>query len=65
MNSIGHFIGIMQNMIVDATLMDGNEVSCNSLDAVLGENVTEIIGCQTYYPSSDKVRPSLSIQKST
>ncbi len=65
MNSIGHCIGIVQNMIVDATLMDGVELSHNSLDAVLGETVTEIIWCQSYYPTSDKVRPILSIQTST
>ncbi len=65
MNSIGHCIGIVQNMIIDATLMNGVELSCDSLDAVLGETVTEIIWCRSYYPTSDKVRPSLSIQTST
>ncbi len=35
MNSIGHCIGIVQNMIIDATLMDGVELRCKSLDAVL------------------------------
>ncbi len=64
-NTIGHCIGIVQNMIVDATLMDGIELSRDSLDAVLGEPVTEIIWCRTYYPSSDKVLPSLFIQSST
>ena len=65
MNSIGHCIGIVQNMIIDATLMNGVELSCDSLDAVLGETVTEIIWCRSYYPTSDKVRPNLSIQTST
>ena len=55
----------MKNVIVDATLRDGIELSCDSLDAVLGEPVTEIIWCWTYYPSSDKVLPSLFIQSST
>ncbi len=45
MNSTGHCIGIAQNMIVDETLMDGIELSCNSLDAVLGATVMEIIWC--------------------
>ncbi len=45
MNSIGHCIGVVQNMIVDATLMDGVALSHDSLDAVLGETVTEIIWC--------------------
>ncbi len=49
-NIIGHCIGIVQNMIVDATLRDGIELSRDSLDAVLGEPVTEIIWCRTYYP---------------
>ncbi len=53
MNSTGHCIWIVQNIIVSATLMDVIELSHNSLDAVLGETVTEI-----------KVRPSLSIQTS-
>ncbi len=35
-NTIGHCIGIVQNMIVDTTLMDGIELSHDSLDAVLG-----------------------------
>ena len=65
MISTGHCIGIVQNMIVDATLMDGIELSCDSLDVVLGETVTEIIWCVSYYSSSDKVRPVLSIQTST
>ncbi len=65
MNSIGHCIGIVQNMIIDATLMNGVELSPDSLDAVLGETVTEIIWCRTYFPTSDKVRPNLSIQTST
>ncbi len=64
-NTIGHCIGIVQNVIVDATLRDGIELSRDSLDAVLGEPVTEIIWCWTYYPSSDKVLPSLFIQSST
>ncbi len=46
MNSIDHCIGIVQNMIVDATLMDDQELNHNSLDVVLGETVTEIIWCQ-------------------
>ncbi len=65
MNSIGHCIGIVQNMMIDETLMNGVELSRNSLDAVLGETVTEIIWYQTYFPTSDKVRPNLSIQTST
>ncbi len=65
MNSIGQCIGTVQNMIVNATLMDGIELSHNGLDAVLGETVTEIIWCQSYYPTSDKVKPNLSIQIST
>ncbi len=64
-NTIGHCIGIVRNVIVDATFMDGIELSRHSLDAVLGEPVTEIIWCQTYYPASDKVLPSLFIQSST
>ncbi len=64
MNSTGHCIGIVQNRIVDATLMDGIELSCDSLGVVLGETHFEIIWCQTYLPSSDKVCPSLSIQTS-
>ncbi len=32
---------------------------------MIGETVTEIIWCQSYYPASDKVRPSLSIQTYT
>ncbi len=55
MNTIGHCIGIVQNMIVDATLMDDIALSCDSLDVVLGETVTDITWCQSYYPSSDKV----------
>ncbi len=54
-----------QNMIVDATLMDGIELSHHSLDAVLGEPVTKIIWCWTYYPSPDKMLPSLFILSST
>ncbi len=65
LNTIGHCIGVVNNMIVDATLMDGVELSRESLDAVLGETVTEILWCQTYYPSSDKLRPDLSILTST
>ena len=45
MNTIGHCIGVVNNMIVDATLMDGVELSQESLDAVLGETVTEILWC--------------------
>ncbi len=60
-NTIGHCIGIVQHMIVDATLRDGIELSHDCLDAVLGEPVTEIIRCWTYYPSSDKMLPSLFI----
>ncbi len=41
-NTIGQRIGIVQNMIVDATLTDGIESSHDSLDAGLGELVTEI-----------------------
>ncbi len=55
----------MQNIIVDETLMDGKELSRHSLDAVLGEPVTEIIWCQTYYLSSNKMLPSLPIQSFT
>ncbi len=54
-NPTGHCIGIVQNMIVDATLMDDIALSCDSLDVVLGETVTDITWCQSYYPSSDKV----------
>ena len=64
MNSIGHCIGIVQNMIIDATLLNGIELSHDTLDAVLGETVTEIIWCRTFYPTSDKVRSSLSIRTS-
>ncbi len=52
-------------MIVDATLTDGIELSCESLEAVSGEPLTEIIWCWTYYPSSDKMLPRLFIQSST
>ncbi len=52
-------------MIVDATLMDGIELSHDSLDAVLGEPITEIIWCWNYCQSSSKVLPSLFIQSST
>ncbi len=38
MNSAGHCIGIVQNMIVDAMLIDGIDFSHNGLDAVLGEH---------------------------
>ncbi len=65
MNSTGPYIGILQNMIVGATLMDGIEIRRNSLDAVLGETATEIMWRRTYHPSSVKVRPSLFIQTST
>ncbi len=44
-NTIGHCIGVVNNMIVDATLMDGVELSQESLDAVLGETATEILWC--------------------
>ena len=64
-NPIGHCIGIVENMIVDATLSDGVELSDESLDAVLGETVTEIVWCLTYYPSSAKMRPDLSVETST
>ncbi len=43
MNLMGHCIGILQNMIVDATLMDGTKLSCICLDAVLEATITEII----------------------
>ncbi len=52
-------------MIVDSTLVDETELSRNSLDAALGENVSEIRWCQLYYPSSEKVRLGLSIKAST
>ncbi len=45
MNSTGNCRGIVQNMIVNATLMDGIELSQDSQDAVLGETATEIIWC--------------------
>ncbi len=45
MNSTGHCIGVVQNMIVDAMLMDGIELSHDGIDAVLGETVIEIIWC--------------------
>ncbi len=64
-NTIGHCIWIVQNMIVDSTFMEGVELSCESLDVVLGETVTEIIWCQTYYPLFDKMKPGLSTQTST
>ncbi len=64
-NTIGHCIGVVQNMIVDAILMDNIELSHDSLDAVLGEPVTEILGCWTCYPSSDKMLSSLFIESST
>ncbi len=54
-NIIGHCIGIVQNMIVDATLRDGIELSCDSRDAVLGAPITEIIWYWAYYPSSHKM----------
>ncbi len=65
MNSIGHCIGVVQNLIVDAKLMDGVVFSHGSLDAVLGETFTEIILCWSYYPSSEKIQPNLSIQTSS
>ncbi len=52
-------------MIFDATLVDGIELSHDNLDVVLGEPITEIIWCHTYYPSSDKMLPSFFIKLST
>ncbi len=63
-NTICHCISIVQNMIVDATLMDDIELSHDNLDAVLGEPKTELIGCWTYYLSSNKTMLSLFIQSS-
>ncbi len=46
-------------------IADAIELSRNSLDAVLEEPITEIVWCQTYYPSSENMKPSLFIQSST
>ncbi len=51
-------------MIVDATLIDDVELSHDSLDAVLGEAVTDMIMCRMYYQFHDVVKPGLSIQTS-
>ncbi len=65
LNTIGHSGGIVQNMIVGEILMDEVGLSHESLDAVLGESVTTIIWCGTYYPSFNKLRPDQSISLST
>ncbi len=62
--TIGHCIGVVQNMIVDAILINGVELSCESLHAVLGETVKQILLCQTYYPSSHNLRSDKSILSS-
>ncbi len=37
------------------------ELSHESLDTVLGKTLIEILWCWTYYPSSYKFKPDLSI----
>ncbi len=61
-NSIGRCVGVVNNTIVDATFKDGLELSHESIDAVLGEPVTEILWCKIFYPPSDKIKPNTSIQ---
>ena len=61
-NSIGHCVGVVNNTIVDATFKDGLELSLETLDAVLGETVTEILWCKTFYPPKDKLKSDTFIQ---
>ena len=61
-NSIGHCVGVVNNIIVDSTFKDGLELSRETLDAVLGETVTEILWCKTFYPPKDKLKSNTSIQ---
>ena len=52
----------MNNTIVDATFKNGLELSPENIDAVLGEPVTEILWCKTFYPPNDKFKSDTSIQ---
>ncbi len=61
-NSIGHCVGVVNNTIVDSTFKDGLELSHEILDAVLGETVTEILWCKTFYPPKDKLKSDTFIQ---
>ncbi len=61
-NSIGHCVGVVNNTIVDATFKDGLELNCETLDAVLGKPVIEILWCKTFYPPKDKLKSDTSIQ---
>ncbi len=69
MNTIGHCIGIVQNMITNATLMEGVELTVESWVMIAwcsaGRDCSENTWCWTYHPSSVKVKPDLSIQTST
>ncbi len=61
-NSIGHCVGVMNSTILDATFKDGLELSHESIDAVLGEPVTEKLWCKTFYPPNIKLKTDTSIQ---
>ncbi len=61
-NTIGHWVGVVNNRIVDSTFKDGLELSHETLDAVLGETVTEILWCKTFYPPKDKLKSDTFIQ---
>ncbi len=56
LNTIGHFVGIVQNMIGDAILMDGVMSKCENLDELLGETVTKLL-----WHAYDNIKPYLSI----